>query len=266
MSSLGSTRPSSAVTQPTLISVPVGNNPARVRLLIYLKGLESEIAMKTPADYGGIASPEYRAMNPQGKIPVLLLPDGSTMFEAAVIAGYIADRWRDSGPSTLLAPTPELRARAALINQVHDIYIASPNSSDPSVTANQGAMYKPVDIIDAPARAGKVAELSKQLRVLEKLVVGPLCCGDFLTQADLALYPTFQFFRRLLPAVFGWEVGVSPTSYPKLTAWLEAMDGLPAAIRVKAEMDAALDGWFESGRFTPIMDQVAANPELRWTF
>ena len=90
----------------TLIHVPVGNNPARIRLLIYLKGLEDQIDISTPADYGGMSSDAYRALNPQGKIPTLLLADGSALYESRVISAFLADKYRDSGPS-LLAETPE---------------------------------------------------------------------------------------------------------------------------------------------------------------
>jgi len=145
--------------KPILISVPVGNNPARVRMLIYHKGLENEIDLKTPADYGGLQSEQYRNLNPQGKIPVLILPDGTALFEARVICGYICDRWSGVGPS-MSAATPELRAKSALIHQVHDMYIASANSSNPSVTATQGCMYKAVDLIDAPTRAAKAEKLT----------------------------------------------------------------------------------------------------------
>merc|ERR1719424_944998 len=103
------------------------------------------------------------------------------------------------------AATPEARALAAMINQIHDLYLASANSSDPRVTATQGCMYKPVDVIDAESRASKVGEIAKQLDVLEGLFKGPYCAGEDITEADLALYPTFLFFTFMLPKVFGWE-------------------------------------------------------------
>ena len=109
-----------SAARPILISVPVGNNPARVRMVIYEKGLEGEIEVRSPADYGGLNSEEYRALNPQGKIPVLILPDGTSIFESRVISGYICDRWRDVGPA-MLASTPETRAKAALINQAEHL-------------------------------------------------------------------------------------------------------------------------------------------------
>ena len=100
--------------KPILVTVPVGNNPSRVRMLIYHKNLESEIDMKSPADYGGLSAPEYRAINPQGKIPALIMPSGETLFEAKVIMGYLLDVHAGTGPS-IGASTPEARARSALI-------------------------------------------------------------------------------------------------------------------------------------------------------
>ena len=41
---------------------------------------------------GGTESPEYRAINPRGRVPALRLPDGSILTEAAAILGYIADQ------------------------------------------------------------------------------------------------------------------------------------------------------------------------------
>jgi glutathione S-transferase len=254
-----------ATAKPILITVAVGNNPARVRLLVYLKGLDAMIDMRTPADYGGLASDEYRALNPQGKLPVLILPDGSTIFEARVVSAYIADRYAEIGPA-LNPPTPELRAKSMLINQIHDLYLASPNSSHPSVTATQGCMYKAVELIAAPERQLKVAEIAKQLDVLEGLVVGPLCVGTEVDLADLALYPTFLFFEYMLPRVFGWSEGavLAEARRPKLKRWFETMDAMPAAQRVRAEIIAALSDWESNGKFEPIKAQVAAHPELQW--
>jgi glutathione S-transferase len=252
------------MSKPILITAPVGNNPARCRMLIYYKGLEDHIEMKSPADYGGLSSPEYRKINPQGKMPALILPTGDVLYEANVVAQYINDKYSDIGPH-VGASTPEERARAALLTQVHDLYIASPNSSDPKVTANQGAMYKPVDVIDAASRAGKLAELNKQLDVIEGLLVGPFAAGEQLTLADFTMFPTLGvFFPVMLPLVFGWRNPMDDDARPRLKGWFQKVGALPAAERVRAEISEALASWESSGRFTPIMEQVAANPELQW--
>lgn len=251
-------------SKPTLITVDVGNNPARCRMLIYHKGLEEQIDLKTPGDFGGTSSASYRALNPQGKIPVLILDDGKALYESRVITSYILDKFGGVGPS-MVAPTAELRAHAQLMVAVHDLYIASPNASDPSVTANQGCCYKSVEQIDAPSRALKLAEIAKQLNVIEGLVIGPFAVGDEPTEADITLYPTLGvFLPYLVGRVFGWPCLTSPESHPKLSAWCAAVESLPAAARIKDEMLPALQQWEANGRFDPIRAQIQAAPELPW--
>ena len=75
-------------------------------MLIYYKGIENEIEMKSPGDFGGMNSDEYRALNPQGKIPVLILPDGQALYESRVISAYLAEKFRDVGPSILPSTPP----------------------------------------------------------------------------------------------------------------------------------------------------------------
>lgn len=41
---------------------------------------------------GGTESPEYRAINPRGRVPALRLPDGQLLTEAAAILGFVADQ------------------------------------------------------------------------------------------------------------------------------------------------------------------------------
>ena len=51
----------------------------------------------------------------------------------------------------------------------------------------------------------KLAELEKQMDVLEGLIQAPYAAGASLTEADFALYPTLAcFLPYLLPTVFGW--------------------------------------------------------------
>ena len=104
-----------SATRPILVTAPVGNNPARVRFLIYHLQLEDAIDMKTPTDFGGLSSDEYRRINPQGKMPALILPSGETLFEAKVVVGYILDVYASAAAKAGVgATTPLGRARVAL--------------------------------------------------------------------------------------------------------------------------------------------------------
>src|SRR5262245_34715467 len=77
---------------------------ARIRLAIYAKALP--IALAPPP--GGLGSEEYKRLNPSGKVPALVLDDGSVLPESEVILEYLEDRF----PAPALRPsTAEERAR-----------------------------------------------------------------------------------------------------------------------------------------------------------
>lgn len=68
-------------------------------------GVKVDEASKTTADGG-----DYRAINPLGYIPALVLDDDSVLLEAAAIVRYIADR----DPTGRLAPSHGTVERARL--------------------------------------------------------------------------------------------------------------------------------------------------------
>lgn len=108
--------------KPVLYDVPVSNNGARCRLIIYWKQLEDAFAITDPSAIGGIKSDEYLRLNPQGKMPLLVLPDELALPESEVISQYICHAYEDVGPS-LIPEDPETRAVAALATRIHDVYI-----------------------------------------------------------------------------------------------------------------------------------------------
>ena len=57
---------------------------ARIRYIIYAGGLESQVAIVSPGELGGLKSPEYMALHPGGKMPLLVLPTGQALPEATV--------------------------------------------------------------------------------------------------------------------------------------------------------------------------------------
>ena len=69
--------------KPQLIDMPVSNNGARVRMVLYYKQLEALVDVVSPADaYGGLKTPAFLALNPQGKMPILVVPADQGGFEA----------------------------------------------------------------------------------------------------------------------------------------------------------------------------------------
>lgn len=238
--------------KPTLFGVPISNCAAQNRFVIYKKGLEGVVDIQPPKLLGdkGVKSPGYLALNPQGKQPLLVLPDGTALPESQVIETYLLDRYAGVGPS-LMPPTPELRARAALARRVLDLYI----------TPIQGCMYKKMDAAD---RCDQLQSVAFQLDVLEDIVAGPWVAGDEISFGDAALFPTFVFFTEILPRHFGWSSVFS--GRPKLEAWWAAVLKDPEALRVINEMRVGLQDWESSKRWDALgISAQVADGSYNWS-
>jgi glutathione S-transferase len=195
---------------------------ARVRIALYAKNLPVEIV--TPP--GGMGTPEYKKLNPTGKVPALDV-DGQVIAESEVINEYLDERF----PAPPLRPAdPLARARMRTLSRAVDLYLSPPMAALFSQT-NPATR-------DAKLVAEKLAELGAKLDQLEQLVVaGPYAAGPELTLADCALAPLFFFLARIMPAVGG----PNPLDgRPRLKRVSEAVSAHPAASKVLAEMGAAM--------------------------
>ncbi|PSC73230.1 glutathione S-transferase [Micractinium conductrix] len=238
--------------KPTLFGVPISNCAARNRFVIYKKGLEGEVDIQAPKLLGdkGVKSPAYLALNPQGKMPLLVLPDGTPLPESQVIEEYLLVKYAGVGPS-LRPPTPELYAKAMLASRIHDLYIQP----------LQGCMYKKMDAAD---RCDQLQSIAFQLDVLEDVVAGPFVAGEEISFGDAALFPTFVFFTEILPKHFGWP-GVFG-GRPKLAAWWEAVQKDPEAARVVGEMRSGLADWESAKRWDNLgISAQVADGSFNWS-
>lgn len=175
--------------QHTLYDMPVSNNGARCRLILYKKAIPQEqVQIVAPSELGGLKSEAYLKVNPQGKMPALTTNDGSLLLgESDTIARYLMSTFATTGPS--FQPDNPLSNQLA---RFHDIYI----------TTIQGCLYKPSPPFGIFAtRQEALKELQKQLQVLEDLMVagGPYLCGDQVSYADAAIFPTLVFVKYMQP-------------------------------------------------------------------
>jgi len=131
-------------------------------------------------DKGEHKSPEYLKMNPNGKVPTLLIDNKRTMFETAAIAMYIADRHPQSG----LAPAADDPARVPYLQWLLNIsnsvqpyyfmfYYPERHTADPSA---HEAIKKQATRMIGEAWARIDAALAKN---------GPYLAGDRFSAADL---------------------------------------------------------------------------------
>ena len=104
-----------------------------------------------------------------------------------------------------------------------------------SVTsALQACMYRPLDIAE---RAKQIADINRQLDVLEGIVVGPHVIGDELSSADAAIFPTLVFMNFMLPRFFKWADVFK--GRPHLKSYWECMNEDPAGAKVRCTFPAS---------------------------
>jgi glutathione S-transferase len=194
---------------------------ARVRIALYAKNLPCELATAP----GGTGSPEYKRLNPTGKVPALE-DAGAVIVESEVICEYLEERF----PATPLMPAdPVARARVRTLARFGDLYLAPP------MTGLFGQLSPKSR--DAKLVGEKLAELAAKLDQLEQLLAAePFAAGKELSLADCALAPQFFFMTRIMPIVGG----PSPLEgRPKTARVGEAVARHPAVARVLGEMGAA---------------------------
>ncbi|CAJ1924713.1 unnamed protein product [Cylindrotheca closterium] len=253
------------------------NNAARIRLWIRLKNLEESIdnIMLTHAD---IEAPGYKDINPLGKVPAFITDTGIHLFEGSVILQYLEDKFEGCTPKLVL-DTPEDKAICNLIVRCHDLYIASPNCTQPNFSHIQGCMYlgsKPSAFTPASrtmttdVRAAKLAELYQQLIWLEGIAQQPFLVGERITHADINWFPTAVFMELLLPRVFDWTPVFHETEinkdFKRLGRWFQRCMKEEHFAKTREEIRGTLIMHGENGRFDDVKEEAAANPQYKWKY
>jgi len=272
--------------KPIFFDMVHSNNAARVRLWMALKrdgGMDDEIETRV-IKYPDLQTPEFAAVNPLKKVPALIRVDGTTVFESNVILSYLEDKYhlgRSFKPSTA-----DGRQEMELLCRIHDLYIASANTTAPGFSHSQGAMYLstgwhgPARGMDLQTRAAKLGEIWRQLNWLEAEVTklssgGPHLLGEQLTLADLTWFPTCVFMEFILPRFFGWPhlfdpdtIQPAPTPFPRLAAWYTAVQCTPAFASVRSDILGYWEQMEAAGQFDSILDEMAAatDPSLKFTY
>ncbi|MEO9335237.1 glutathione S-transferase family protein, partial [Pseudomonas guguanensis] len=176
-------------------------NCYKVKLMLHLLGKPYEWV---PIDIlkGETQSEAFLAKNPNGKIPVLELDDGTCLWESNAILNYLADG------SDFLPREPRLRTQV-LQWQFFEQYSHEPNVA----VARFIQLYQgmPEERREEHARCLKLGY--KALKVMEKqLERTPYLVGEHYSIADIALYAYTHVAD---------EGGFSLEAFPAVRAWLE---------------------------------------------
>lgn len=129
---------------------------------------------------GETATPEFRAINPMGKIPTLV-DEGVVVTEVAAICAYLADKFPEMG----FAPNPGTPLRGQYYR-----YMFFPGTTlEPMLTVNS------MNVGDYSALSAGFGDLERCVTTIEAMTPETgWALGDNFTAADIVFGGTLDFF------------------------------------------------------------------------
>jgi maleylacetoacetate isomerase len=201
----------------------------RVRIALHHKGLHFEyVPVHLLRDGGEQRSASYRALNPQGLVPTLVVDGELALGQSLAICEYLEERW----PHPALLPT-EPRGRAIVRSMALVVACDVHPLNNLSVT---NYLRAECGQDDAAVKRWMHTWMSRGFAALEALIErhsadGFHAFGDTVTFADAFLVPQVYNAHR-----FGLDLG----PYPRVAAVAAHLEALPAfrAARPEAQRDA----------------------------
>ncbi len=185
----------------------------RAWLALAHKGVD--VTLRTMSyDAGDFKSPEFMALTPRRRVPVLV-DDGFVLYESAAIVDYVEERWPE--PPLYSA---DLRRRAIerrLIREA-DQYFA-----ERMERLVEEVLFTPEAKRDPARIAAACAALKTEYGTWERALAGDYLSGA-LSAADLALYPLTALIERMAnrnPTLIPADL-----PGPRIAAWMARMRAL----------------------------------------
>jgi glutathione S-transferase len=206
----------------TLHGINLSTFTRKVRLALGERGIDYRLAVAP------MGSPGVRALNPLGRIPVLV--DGDVVIpDSSVIIAYLERAY--PGPALHPEPAPQL-ARALWLEEYADTRLR-----EATLPYFAEQVVKPVfqgKPGDAAALAAAGALRDEAFGYLEQqLADGSFVPGASVSVADVAIG------AQLITYCQG-EGGIDAARWPRLAAWLRVCSARPAWAAILAEEEATL--------------------------
>ena len=192
----------------------------RARIALNLKGIAFETsAVHLVKDGGHNRRPEFRAVNPQMRVPVLVTPAGETLIQSLAIIEYL----EETHPEPPLLPKDAIgRAKVRALAELIACDIHPLNNIGP-LRYLKNEMHQEQAAIDTWYRHWVLAGFEALEALIEP---SPYCFGKQVTLADICLVPQLYNARRLKVPLDG---------FPKLVGADAACMKLPAFDRARPE-------------------------------
>ncbi len=165
-----------------------------------------------------LMKPEFLALNPRHKVPVII-NNGFVLYESAAIVEYLEDLSPHAG-QPLFAEDVEARAIARRLIREADQYMANALEMMAVEIFFKAQDQWQLETIEA-GRSGFVAELDYFERTLpqEEFLVGAVGAADF------TVYPLIALARRI--DIKKPDLNIGSAIGPKVSAWMKRVEELP---------------------------------------
>jgi glutathione S-transferase len=195
---------------PTLYNSASSGNAYKVRLALALLGIPYE-RIDMDVDSGATRTAEFLAKNPNGRVPLLELDDGTFLAESNAILVYLAE-------GSTLWPDGRLARARALQWMFFEQYSHEPYIAVVRHWRHLGALT-PQQEAELPMRMAKGYQA---LDVMEQHLTGRrFFVGERCTTADIALYA----YTHVAP-----EGGFDLGRYHAIRAWLDRIAAEPGHV------------------------------------
>jgi len=197
-------------------------NPRRVLVYLHERNLMNQVKLKY-VDLGKREhkTNEFLRKNPIGRIPILELPDGSTISESVSICRYFDAVYPDS--ASFFGKTPLEKALVdqwiRIMDTQYSLHLIKAWLNSPTLKKMFRQEYNKNN--EALYREGIEGLDSFHKTFDEALAKTPFIAGSAFTMADIVFYVTLDFAFTL--------VGVKkPSHYTHLTTWFEKISKRPS--------------------------------------
>lgn len=200
-----------------LYTAKVAPNPRRVHMFIAEKGLGEVITFEVMELATGSKTPEHKARNPLGQLPVLELDDGRHLSESRAICSYLEGLYPEPN---LMGETPEERAFIEMYDRQIELSVLYPIANWVRHGHPGLVTLEPVQVADWAALAEGKARAA--MHWLDDALKGrDYVAGNRFTIADITCLCALEFARlmRFKP----WE------EHPNIARWREAVSARPSA-------------------------------------
>ena len=163
---------------------------------------------------------QFRTINPTGKVPALVFPDGTVMFESAAMLIHLALKY----PEARLAPAPGTTGHARFLQWM---VFLSANVYESVLRVYYSARYSSGGAADADAiRQQALSDYFDGLSLIST-TLGPYVLGAEYSIADIYLH--------MLASWWSEDKAQLLAKLPKLAAQAALVAARPALIKVEAD-------------------------------